>query len=87
MLLRTADIKQILPVHPVLMLWGPGAPKDAAWTLDEEVHVVAGRRGNQWLQEWDDGEITAEQGRAVHDGLERHQQKRRKYDSRHRSTA
>lgn len=71
----------------MLLLWGPGAPKDAAWTLDEDVHVVTGRRGKQWLQEWDDGEITTEQGRAVHDGLKRHQQKRRKYDRRNRGTA
>nr|WP_269813684.1 nuclease-related domain-containing protein [Ornithinimicrobium sediminis] len=87
LLLRSADIRTELPVQPVLMLWGPGAPKDVSWTQDGEVHVVTGRGGRQFLEEWNDGPITKEQGLAVTSGLERHQRKRRKYDSEHRGTA
>lgn len=80
LLLSSADIRQSLPVEAVLMVWGPGAPKQEAWHRDGGVFVVAGRHGAQFLAEWDDGEITTEQAKIVKAGLEAHRARRRRYE-------
>lgn len=80
LLLRSADMRLNLPVDPVLMLWGPGAPKHEAWTRVDDVIVVAGRHARQFLSDWSAGEITKEEGQKVKEGLERHQSMRWQYD-------
>ena len=80
LLLRSADMRLNLPVDPVLMLWGPGAPKHQTWTQDDDVVVVAGQHGHQFLKDWSAGEISPEEGQEVKAGLERHQSMRRQYE-------
>lgn len=80
LLLRSADMRLNIPVEPVLMLWGPGAPKHETWTRYDDVIVVAGRNARQFLKDWSVGEITEDEGREVKAGLERYQSMRRQYE-------
>lgn len=67
-----------LPVEPVLMLWGPGAPQfPGGWTTVEEVHVVQGAAAvGEWRRHNSQGDISTIQAIAAQASLLRHRSMR-----------
>ncbi|MEO7269076.1 MAG: nuclease-related domain-containing protein [Knoellia sp.] len=64
-ILRSRGIANVT-VEPVLVLWGPGAPKgDRGWIVLDEVAVVRGAAPEQWRQRCNRGPITDDRARDV----------------------
>ncbi|WP_404384215.1 NERD domain-containing protein [Knoellia locipacati] len=72
-----------LPVQPVLMLWGPAAPKlPGGWTEVDGVHVVSGSNPEAWRQRCRRGAINDDQAAAITQKLIEHRDMRDAYDRR-----
>ena len=76
-ILRSRGITD-LPVEPVLMLWGPGAPRfQGGWVSVDDVQVVQGSSAvNQWRHYNSRGEISTSLALAAQDSLLRHRDMR-----------
>lgn len=76
-ILRSQGITNV-PVEPVLMLWGPGAPQfSSGWVAVGEVQVVQGAAtADGWRHHNSQGEISTNLAIAAQDSLLRHREMR-----------
>lgn len=86
-LLRSAGITDV-PVEPVLVLWGPGAPHlQHGWSVDGDVAVVHGPAHEEWCSAYSRGPITPAQSQAIISTIRDFQRMRDEYtESQRRSS-